>query len=68
MKLGILKEPEGEMRVPVVPNSIPKLSKSGLELLVENGAGLFANHSDAEYEIKEQKIGLPEKTFLRVTH
>ena len=48
MKLGILKEPEGEMRVPVVPNSIPKLTKSGLELLVENGAGLFANHSDAE--------------------
>ena len=60
MKLGILKEPEGEMRVPVVPNSIPKLSKSGLELLVENGAGLFANHSDAEYEIKGAKIATRE--------
>ena len=37
MKLGILKEPEGEMRVPIVPNSIPKLIKSGLEVIVENG-------------------------------
>ena len=55
MKLGILKEPEGEMRVPIVPNSIPKLIKSGLEVIVENGAGDLANHSDSEYESKGAK-------------
>ena len=56
MKLGILKEPEGEMRVPIVPNSIPKLVKAGLEVIVENGAGDLANHSDSEYESKGAKI------------
>ena len=39
MRLGVLREPEGEMRVALVPNSIPKLSKSGFEVFIEEDAG-----------------------------
>ena len=56
MRLGVLREPEGEMRVALVPNSIPKLSKSGFEVLIEEDAGLNANHSNDEYEVRGGKI------------
>ncbi len=56
MRLGVLREPEGEMRVALVPNSIPKLSKSGFEVLIEKDAGINANHSNEEYEGKGGKI------------
>ncbi len=49
MILGVLKEPEGENRVAIVPKSLRKLGKSGFEVVVESGAGISANHSDAEY-------------------
>ena len=50
MKLGVLKEPEDESRVSIVPSSMKKLMKAGFEVLVESGAGVRANYSDAEYE------------------
>ena len=50
MRLGVLKEPQGEMRVAIVPNSLLKLSKSGFEVFIEKDAGINANHSDEEYE------------------
>ena len=50
MKLGVLKEPEDESRVSIVPSSLKKLMKAGFEVLVESGAGVRANYSDAEYE------------------
>ena len=56
MRLGVLKEPEGEMRVALVPNSIPKLSKSGFEVFIEEDAGVNANHSNEEYEGRGGKI------------
>ena len=56
MRLGVLREPEGEMRVAVVPNSIPKLSKSGFEVFIEEDAGVNANHSNDEYEKRGGKI------------
>ena len=56
MRLGVLREPEGEMRVALVPNSIPKLSKSGFEVFIEEDAGLNANHSNDEYEVRGGKI------------
>ena len=43
MRLGVLREPEGEMRVALVPNSILKLSKSGFEVFIEKDAGVNAN-------------------------
>ena len=56
MRLGVLREPEGEMRVALVPNSIPKLSKSGFEVFIEEDAGFNSNHSNDEYEVRGGKI------------
>ena len=56
MKLGVITEPEGENRVAIVPNSIPKLSKAGFQVLVESGAGSSSSYSDAEYESKGGNI------------
>ena len=56
MKLGVITEPEGENRVAIVPNSIPKLNKVGFEVLVESGAGTSSNYSDAEFESKGASV------------
>ena len=50
MRLGVLKEPVGENRVSVIPNSFKKLSKLGFELAVESGAGEISHYSDNEYQ------------------
>ena len=50
MRLGVLKEPVGENRVSVVPNSYKKLNKLGFELTVESGAGEISHYSDIEYQ------------------
>ena len=39
MRTGIPREPEGETRVAMVPNVVPKLAKLGFEVVVEKGAG-----------------------------
>ncbi|MEE3315973.1 MAG: NAD(P) transhydrogenase subunit alpha [Candidatus Thermoplasmatota archaeon] len=49
MRLGVLKEPQGENRVSIVPSSIKKLNKSGFQVQVESGAGELSHHSDSEY-------------------
>ena len=51
MRLGVLKEPVGENRVSVIPNSFKKLNKLGFELAVESGAGEISHYSDKEYQI-----------------
>jgi len=53
MKAGVLKETwPGERRVAVVPASLPALSKAGVEVVVESGAGLSAGFPDSEYADK----------------
>lgn len=53
MKLGILKETEeGENRVAIIPESVNRLSKKGLSLLVEKDAGIAAGFSNGSYEEK----------------
>jgi len=49
MKLGVLREKDGESRVAIVPSSLRKLSKIGFEVFVESGAGLSSHHLDSEY-------------------
>ena len=56
MRLGVVAEAEAETRVAIVPNSVPKLSKLGFEVVVESGAGDAAHHSDSEYEAKGATI------------
>jgi len=57
MKLGVLKEPEGETRVAIVPTSLKKLQKAGFEVVIEAGAGTAANYHDAEYEAAGATVG-----------
>lgn len=50
MKLGVPKElAAGESRVAIVPASVGPLQKAGWEVIVEQGAGLWAGFTDAEY-------------------
>tara|TARA_B100001027_G_scaffold195532_1_gene151906 strand:- start:1975 stop:3132 length:1158 start_codon:yes stop_codon:yes gene_type:complete len=63
MRLGVLREPEGEMRVALVPNSIPKLSKSGFEVFIEEDAGVNANHSNEEYKVRGGNICSKEEVL-----
>jgi len=51
VKLGVPKETgAGERRVAVVPESVRLLTKAGVSVLVESGAGTGATHTDREYE------------------
>ena len=51
MKIAVLKETlAGENRVAIIPDSLKRLKKKGIELLVESGAGAAAGFADSEYE------------------
>jgi NAD(P) transhydrogenase subunit alpha len=51
MKIGVCKENhEGENRVSATPDSVSRLLKKGLEVLVERGAGEMSGFPDAAYE------------------
>src|SRR6266540_1697420 len=50
MKIGVLKEQApGDRRVALVPGVAATLSTSGVEVLVETGAGAPANFPDSAY-------------------
>jgi NAD(P) transhydrogenase subunit alpha len=53
----------GERRVALVPAVIPNLTKAGLEVVIEAGAGTQAGYLDDEYSAKGGKI-LPERAEL----
>ncbi|MDQ1332888.1 MAG: H+-translocating transhydrogenase subunit alpha [Bacteroidota bacterium] len=50
MLVGILKESGTENRVAMLPGEASNLTKMGVEVLVENGAGKCAFASDGEYQ------------------
>ncbi len=57
MKVGVPKETfPGEKRVAISPASIPALAKSGIEVLVESGAGAQAGYPDSVYVSKGATI------------
>ncbi len=57
MQIAVPKETRAyERRVGLVPDVIPKLTKVGYEILVENDAGLEAGFSNSSYEEKGAKI------------
>lgn len=61
MIVGVPQESfPGERRVALVPAVIPALAKSGLEIVVQAGAGLEAGYLDADYASKGAKI-LPNR-------
>src|SRR5271170_8014619 len=57
MIVGVPRESfPGERRVAMVPAVIPSLTKAGLEVVVEAGAGREAGYLDTEYAAKGAKI------------
>ncbi len=51
MRIGVPKETRsGERRVALVPDALARLAKSGLEFLVESGAGAGTLYADESYE------------------
>jgi NAD(P) transhydrogenase subunit alpha len=56
MIVGILKEPLPETRVSLLPEGVAQLTKKGISVVVENGAGFKAFASDNEYEKAGAKI------------
>ena len=59
MRIGVPREAtDGERRVALVPESVSRLVKSGVEVVVERGAGLAANFPDDQYEKAGASIGV----------
>jgi NAD(P) transhydrogenase subunit alpha len=58
MTIGVLKEPSHETRVSLLAESVSALTKKGITIWVEKGAGEKAFCSDAEYE----KVGAQVKS------
>lgn len=57
MLVGIIKETlEGERRIAAVPETVGKMTKAGMEVLVQSGAGEAAFISDKELEEAGAKI------------
>ena len=57
MKVAVAKETfPAEKRVALVPNVVPSLTKAGLEVLIEKGAGQAAGFPDSQYEEKGAKL------------
>ena len=50
LRVGVLKEVEGENRVSIVPGSLKKLNKLGFQVVVESAAGIASHNSDEDYE------------------
>jgi NAD(P) transhydrogenase subunit alpha len=57
MIVGTVKETfPGERRVALVPSVLPTLTKAGIEVLVESGAGVEAGYPDETYTEKGARI------------
>ncbi|MCP4248362.1 MAG: Re/Si-specific NAD(P)(+) transhydrogenase subunit alpha [bacterium] len=57
MIVGLGKETfPGERRVALIPDTLSSLTRKGLEILIETGAGAEAGFPDAQYEAKGAKI------------
>ena len=51
---------DGEKRVALVPDIINKLTNLGLDVLIESGAGIHAQATDADYVSAGASIGKGE--------
>ena len=60
MTIGLLKEPAHESRVSLLADGVATLTKKGIEVLVETGAGEKAFNTDIDYEKAGAKISSAE--------
>ena len=64
MKVGIPREMwPGETRVAVIPATVPALTKAGLQVVVEEGAGSAAGFPDATYRAQGAEIASRRDVF-----
>ena len=64
LKIGIVGElSPGERRVAMVPGAISVLNKSGVEWIMESGAGARAGFPDSEYVEKGVRLASREEVF-----
>jgi NAD(P) transhydrogenase subunit alpha len=64
MRVGIPAESlPGETRVSVIPAAVASLTKAGLEVLVEEGAGVAAGFTDAAYRTHGASLGSRADVF-----
>lgn len=61
MIVGILKEPQFETRVSLLPEAVAQLTKKGHNIIVERGAGSRAAASDSDYEKAGAKLATAEE-------
>jgi len=60
MIVGLLKEPPTETRVSLLPEGVSALTKKGIQVFVEAGAGLKASATNEDYEKAGAKTGSAE--------
>jgi H+-translocating NAD(P) transhydrogenase subunit alpha len=61
MIVGVPRESfPGELRVALTPAVVPSLTKAGIEVVLETGAGVGAGYPDADYVSKGAKL-LPQR-------
>jgi NAD(P) transhydrogenase subunit alpha len=66
MIVGVPRESyPGERRVALVPSVVANLKKAGLDVVVEQNAGLEAGYPDAEYTAKGAKVALDRAEVFR---
>jgi NAD(P) transhydrogenase subunit alpha len=64
MRIGVPKETApGEQRVALVPEVVAKLTASGLDVVVERGAGVAASFTDDAYASAGATLGSREDAF-----
>jgi NAD(P) transhydrogenase subunit alpha len=62
MIAGVMRESfPGERRVALVPATVPALSRAGIEVVVEAGAGAAAGYPDGQYQEKGARL-LPARS------
>lgn len=63
MTVGVLKEPSHETRVSLLPEAVAALTKKGLAVVVQSGAGLRSSASDVDYEKAGARIASAEEVI-----
>jgi H+-translocating NAD(P) transhydrogenase subunit alpha len=61
MIVGILKEPQFETRVSLLPEAVAQLTKKGHSIIIERGAGTRAAATDNDYEKAGAKLASAEE-------
>jgi len=63
MVVGLLKEPQFEKRVALLPEAVAVLKKLNVDVLVETNAGVTAYVSDADYQAAGANVVSRDKVF-----